>query len=191
MNLKLSKRQSTLKLSIQDITQIGMFTALTAIGAFISIPVGPVPITMQSFFVLLSGVILGSRKAMLSQIVYLLLGLAGLPIFAGFSGGLQTIIKPSFGFLLGYIVAAYCVGKITEKKSSTTKHISLSVLAGTIIIYAVGLPYMYYVLNIMLSKNMNIMQILQMGMLLFIPGDTLKAITAVFVGRRLQGKLDL
>jgi len=84
-----------MKLSIREITQIGMFSALTAIGAFISVPIGPVPITLQSFFVILSGILLGSKNAMLSQVVYLILGLIGLPIFAGFTGGLQTIFKPS------------------------------------------------------------------------------------------------
>ena len=98
-------------LSVRDISHVGIFTALTAVGAFISIPIGPVPITLQSFFVLLSGIILGSKKAMFSQITYLLLGLIGFPIFAGFSGGIQTIFKPSFGFIIGYIVAAYVVGK--------------------------------------------------------------------------------
>lgn len=179
-----------MKLSIRDITHIGIFTALTAIGAFISLPIGPVPITLQSFFVLMSGIILGSKKAILSQIVYLLLGLAGLPILAGFSGGLQTIVKPSFGFLIGYIIAAYCVGKFLENKSKTTKNLSMAVAMGTLIIYAFGLPYMYYVLNIMLSSNFNIMKILKIGMLVFIPGDTLKAIIAVLIGMKLQDKLN-
>lgn len=179
-----------MKLSIRDITHIGIFTALTAIGAFISLPIGPVPITLQSFFVLMSGIILGSKKAILSQIVYLLLGLIGLPILAGFSGGLQTIVKPSFGFLIGYIIAAYCVGKFIENKSKTTKNITMAVVMGTLIIYAFGLPYMYYVLNIMLSSNFNIMKILKIGMLVFIPGDTLKAIIAVLIGSKLQDKLN-
>ncbi len=106
--------------SVRDITQIGIFTALTAVGAFISIPIGPVPITLQSFFVLLSGIILGSKKAMFSQITYLLLGLIGFPIFSGFSGGLQHIFKPSFGFIIGYVAAAYVTGKLTEKKNGLT-----------------------------------------------------------------------
>ena len=106
-------------LSIRDITQAGIFTALTAIGAFISIPIGPVPITLQSFFVLLSGIFLGSKKALFSQITYLLLGLIGFPIFAGFSGGIQSIFKPSFGFIIGYVASAYVVGKLTETKTSS------------------------------------------------------------------------
>lgn len=173
------------KLSARDITQIGMFAALTAIGAFISIPVGPVPVTLQSFFVLLSGITLGSKKAMFSQITYVLLGLVGLPIFAGFTGGFQTVLKPSFGFLIGYILTAYSVGKITEKDNSH-KNILLAVFIGTVLLYSVGLPYMYYILNIMLAKNFTLMQIFNMGMFLFIPGDTVKAIIAVFVGKKLK-----
>lgn len=179
---------TTTKLSTRDITQIGMFTALTAVGAFISIPVGPVPITLQSFFVLLSGIILGSKKAMYSQIAYILLGLIGLPIFAGFTGGLQSIIKPSFGFLIGYIFMAYCVGKIT-KKNHNPKSISMAVFAGTVVLYAIGLPYMYYILNIMLAKNLTVMQIFTMGMFMFIPGDTLKAIIAVLVGKKISSTI--
>ncbi len=177
------------KLTTKDITQIGMFTALTAIGAFISIPVGPVSITLQSLFVLLSGIILGARKAMLSQIAYVLLGLFGLPIFSGFSGGFQQILKPSFGFLIGFIAAAYVVGKITEKGTSTTKLLSLALFTGTLVIYAIGIPYMYYTLNIMLNKDFSAMQIIKMGMFLFIPGDTIKAIIVVFVGKKLKGRI--
>ncbi|WP_313164521.1 biotin transporter BioY [Sedimentibacter sp.] len=178
---------TTMKLSTKDITQIGMFTALTAIGAFVSIPVGPVPITLQSFFVLLSGIILGPRKAMYSQIAYLLLGLSGLPIFSNFTGGFQAVFKPSFGFLIGYIVIAYLIGKITESKSNNTNNLMLAVFLGTVVLYIIGIPYMYYILNIMLDKNLNIMQVLNMGMFMFIPGDTVKAALAVYVGKKIKG----
>lgn len=180
---------TSMKLTTLDITQIGLFTALTAIGAFISIPVGPVPITLQSLFVLLSGIILGSRKAMLSQVAYVLLGLFGLPIFAGFTGGLQTMLKPSFGFLLGFILAAYVAGKITEYEKTSIRNIVLAVFTATVVMYAVGLPYMYYVLNFILTKEFNILQVLNMGMFMFIPGDTLKAAMAVLVGKKLKERL--
>jgi len=179
-----------MRLSIKDITQIGIFAALTAIGAFISIPIGPVPISLQTFFVLLSGVILGSKKAMFSQIVYVMLGLIGLPIFAGFSGGFQAVFKPSFGFIIGFIIAAYVVGKISERKSNSIKYMSIAVITGSLIMYVVGIPYMYYILNIILSKSLDIIQIMKMGMFMFIPGDMLKAIVVVLIGKKLQGKLE-
>jgi len=171
--------------SVRDITQIGIFTALTAVGAFISIPIGPVPITLQSFFVLLSGIILGSKKAMFSQITYLLLGLIGFPIFSGFSGGLQHIFKPSFGFIIGYVAAAYVVGKLTEEKTAL-QYLWAAVLTGTLIIYTFGLPYMYYILNIMLNSNLSIVKILQLGMFAFIPGDMLKAVIIVFFAQKIS-----
>jgi len=171
--------------SVKDITQIGIFTALTAVGAFISIPIGPVPITLQSFFILLSGIILGSKKAMFSQITYLLLGLIGFPIFSGFSGGLQHIFKPSFGFIIGYVAAAYVVGKLTEEKTAS-QYLWAAVLAGTLIIYTFGLPYMYYILNIMLNSNLSIVKILQLGMFAFIPGDMLKAVIIVFFAQKIS-----
>jgi biotin transport system substrate-specific component len=171
--------------SVRDITQIGIFTALTAVGAFISIPIGPVPITLQSFFVLLSGIILGSKKAMFSQITYLLLGLIGFPIFSGFSGGLQHIFKPSFGFIIGYVAAAYVTGKLTGKKTAL-QYLWAAVLTGTLIIYTFGLPYMYYILNIMLNSNLSIVKILQLGMFAFIPGDMLKAVIIVFFAQKIS-----
>ncbi len=171
--------------SVKDITQIGIFTALTAVGAFISIPIGPVPITLQSFFILLSGIILGSKKAMFSQITYLLLGLIGFPIFSGFSGGLQHIFKPSFGFIIGYVAAAYVVGKLTEEKTAS-QYLLAAVFAGTLIIYTFGLPYMYYILNIMLNSNLSIVKILQLGMFAFIPGDMLKAVIIVFFAQKIS-----
>ena len=171
--------------SVRDITQIGIFTALTAVGAFISIPIGPVPITLQSFFVLLSGIILGSKKAMFSQITYLLLGLIGFPIFSGFSGGLQQKFKQSFGFIIGYVAAAYVVGKLTEEKTAS-QYLWAAVFAGTLIIYTFGLPYMYYILNIMLNSNLSIVKILQLGMFAFIPGDMLKAVIIVFFAQKIS-----
>ncbi len=173
-------------LSVKDITQTGIFTALTAVGAFVSIPIGPVPITLQSFFVLLSGVILGSKKAMFSQITYLLLGLIGFPIFAGFSGGLQTIFKPSFGFIIGYVVVAYIVGRLTEERELSYGNLAFATGVGSIVLYAIGIPYMYYVLNIMLNSNFGIIKILQLGMFAFIPGDVLKAVIVVLIGKRLK-----
>jgi biotin transport system substrate-specific component len=171
--------------SVRDLARIGIFTALTAIGAFISIPAGPVPITLQSFFVLLSGLMLGSKKAAFSQITYLLLGLIGFPVFAGFSGGLQHIYKPSFGFILGYIAAAYIAGKFKEEKN-IKQYVWAAVISGTIIIYAFGLPYMYYVLNIMLNSNLSVFKILQLGMFAFIPGDVIKAVIIVFLSKKIH-----
>ncbi len=80
-----------MKISTKEMVLASLFTALTAIGAFLSIPVGSVPITLQSLFVILSGLLLGPKLGALSQLVYVLLGLLGVRIFAGFSGGPQSV----------------------------------------------------------------------------------------------------
>ena len=185
-----------MKIRTREMALVSLFTGLTAIGAFISIPVGPVPITLQTLFVLLGGIILGSKLGALSQIVYIILGLVGVPIFAGFSGGLQTILKPSFGFLIGFIFAAYIVGKMTENNSQFNKDnsnekpimsklILKAVIVGTLVIYIYGLPYMYFILNNVMNLGLSVGTVIKMGSLLFLPGDILKIIIATIVGAKL------
>ena len=91
-----------------------LFTALIAVGAFIKIPVPVVPFTLQYLFTMLAGLLLGSRKGTLSVVAYMLLGLAGLPIFSE-GGGFWYVLKPSFGYIIGFCLGTYVTGKIAEK----------------------------------------------------------------------------
>ena len=172
-----------MKLSTKDMALVAMFTSLTAIGAFISIPLGPVPITLQSLFVILSGLILGPKLAALSQIVYILLGLVGAPIFSGFTGGPQSVMAPSFGFVIGFVFAAYLVVRIAYMDNSlSTRNIWIGSLVGSLVIYLFGLPYMYYMLNIIMGNQFSFLNIMQMGCFLFLPGDLAKLIISSLVG---------
>lgn len=172
-----------MKLSTKDMALVAMFTSLTAIGAFISIPFGPVPITLQSLFVILSGLILGPKLGALSQIVYILLGLVGAPIFSGFTGGPQSIMAPSFGFIIGFVFAAYLVGKIAHSNNNlSAKRIWIGSLVGSLVIYLFGLPYMYYMLNIVMGNEFSFMNIMQMGCFMFLPGDFLKFVISSLSG---------
>lgn len=171
-----------MKISIKEMTLVAMFTGLTAIGAGISIPLGQVPITMQSLFVILSGLILGANLGALSQIVYVVLGLIGLPIFAGFTGGLQSIMKPSFGFIIAFIFTAYIVGRIAYSESNLIKRkIWLASLVGTLVMYVIGLPYMYYILNNLMGSEFSFNTIVKIGCLIFLPGDFLKFVLASII----------
>lgn len=155
--------------------QVAIFTALTSISAFVSIPIGPVPITMQSIVVVLAGIILGPKLGPLSQLVYVGLGLIGLPIFSGFTGGVQSLLKPSFGFTIGFIFAAFVVGKLAQiKKDLQKKQILIAILLGNITIYLFGLPYMYFILNIITKQNLTFHNIIYTGFLVFLPGDIIK-----------------
>ncbi|NLL82532.1 MAG: biotin transporter BioY [Tissierellia bacterium] len=172
-----------MKIKTREIVFVAIFTALTAVGAFISIPIGPVPITLQTLFVLLSGILLGPKLGALSQIVYILLALIGIPIFSGFSGGPQILLKPSFGFAIGFVFAAYIIGKITYKDINPKKIFVASII-GSVLIYLFGLPYMHYILNYVMKMNLSIVEVFKMGCLLFIPGDLLKLILANLVARK-------
>lgn len=124
-----------------------MFVALTAIGTNITslvpfLVVGGVPITLQVFFAVLAGLVLGSRMGAFSMFTYMVLGLAGAPVFAGFKGGISTILTPTFGFIVSFIVAAYIAGKIREKYPSAKMYIVAAVVA-TLFSYVFGTNWMY------------------------------------------------
>ena len=149
-----------------------LFAALTAVGAYIKIPFLYSAITLQVFFTILAGVLLGPKYGALSQLVYVALGLLGLPIFTS-GGGFGYFLYPTCGFLLGLIPAAWVVGKLTEK-SRSVKRIVPAALAGLAALYLVGMPYMALILNVYMGKGMDLWAILMAGMLPFLPGDMVK-----------------
>lgn len=177
-----------MKLSTRDLIITALFTSLTAMGGIISIPLGPVPITLQSFFVVLSGLILGGKLGALSQITYVILGLIGLPVFSGGTGGLTSVVSPTFGFLIGYIVAAYVIGKLTEKNKSLSK-IIYSVILGSLVIYIMGVPYFYFIFTNYLGKSINFYSAFKYACIPFIPGDIIKAIIAIILAKELLPRL--
>lgn len=165
-----------------------LFAVVTAAANFIKIPVGVVPITLLFFATALSGVLLGPRWGAVSQVVYVVLGLVGLPIFTG-GGGLGYVLQPSFGFLLGLIPAAWVIGMLTWGRPGPVR-VALSALAGLAVLYLVGLPYMWFILNVYLEKGMALPALLWSGMLIFLPGDALKIAGVAALSRPLRRALD-
>lgn len=136
---KTTTRSRTLQM-----VQISMFSILMMIGANISsfLIIGGVPITLQTFFALLAGILLGSRTGAIAMLFYAFIGLVGLPVFAKFSGGIDTLISPTFGFIVSYIFVAYVVGEIVRKLPSV-KGFVIAALVGTAINYFIGTNWMY------------------------------------------------
>ena len=133
----------------KDLTVCGLFSALIAVGAFIKIviPVGAdsMNFTLQWFFVLLAGLLLGSKRAFLSVSTYLLIGLMGIPVFAR-GGGPAYLLRPTFGFLLGFALAAYAMGKICEwMHSSKPGTWIFAATVGYVIYYGMGILYFYFI----------------------------------------------
>ena len=164
-----------------------LFAALTAIGAFLRIPAGPVAITLQFLFTAMAGILLGRRYGALSQLVYVALGLVGLPIFT-MGGGPAYVLQPSFGFLLGLIPCAWLIGFLSRKGSGPL-WIALSCASGLAVLYLVGVPYMALILNVYKGAGMSLRDLLWKGMIVFLPGDALKIAVAAVVCPALQKRL--
>lgn len=160
-----------MRLTVRDISQIALFTALTAVGAFIKIPIPMVPITLQVFFVSLAGVLLGSKKGALSQLLYVAIGLAGFPIFTQ-GGGIAYVLKPTFGYLIGFVLGAYVTGLIAEKmKVKKIRNILLAILSGVGVIYVIGVAYLYIINNYYVGKEFSLWFAFYYGFLVCIGGD--------------------
>ena len=132
-----------MKISAKDLTLVALFSALIAVGAFIKIPFLLVPITLQTLFIVLSALVLERKLAVLSVIVYIMIGLVGFPIFAN-GGGINYIFSPTFGYLVSFIFATYFISSFKEK------NIYISTAIGMLIIYFFGMIYfifIQYVLN--------------------------------------------
>jgi len=178
-----------MKSRITDAVLISLFTALTVVGAFIKIPIPYVPLTLQTMMVMFAGLILGSRRGALSQVLYIALGLLGLPIFAQ-GGGPAYVLQPSFGFLLGFVAGAYVIGRIVEGAPNLTLPRTLAALIlGQVTIYLLGLAYLYLSLNYILDKPVAFLTVLKIGVLVFIPGDILKTAVAALVVAPIRHRL--
>ncbi|AKI98301.1 BioY protein [Kosmotoga pacifica] len=156
--------------------------ALTAVFAQLKfyLPGTPVPITGQTFAVLISGVALGNWWGGIGQLIYVVLGIAGIPWFAGFSGGVNVLFGPTGGYLVGFIVASLFVGKLIDKYTKTRNFFPAVgvMLIANLIIYAFGLVQLWLWFSMTKGQPVSLIQLLQMGMLPFIPGDLFKIVLA-------------
>jgi len=166
---------------VQRLLAFGIINLLLIACAQIRIPLPftPVPITGQTFGVLLAGALLGSRYGTAVVLSYVLQGAIGLPVFSGLKGGIATLLGPTGGYILGFIPSAFLVGWLLEMgwyKSLGT--IFAAFLIGNAIIYFFGIPWLAFFVGWD--------QVLKMGLLPFLPGDLIKLILAISVTRSLS-----
>lgn len=170
----------------KQITRIAIGLALLIVASQLSLPIGPVPITLQSLVVLILALSLPLKESLTLHALYLVLGLIGLPVFANFTGGWAAVLKPSFGFILSFLVVCLVVAGM--KKCHYP--LWLMALLASLTIYLIGIPYMAWVLNGYLGRGLSLGQILSLGMFPFLIGDLLKAVLAVLISRRLRPLLE-
>lgn len=163
-----------------------LFTALIAVGAFIKIPVPVVPFTLQFLFTTLAGLLLGSKKGAISVVAYMILGLAGLPIFSE-GGGFWYVIKPSFGYIIGFCIGTYVTGLIAERmKEKTVPRYMLANFVGLLIVYAVGMIYYYIICNYVIDTPIALGPLFLYCFVLAVPGDICLCILAAALVKRVK-----
>ena len=173
------------KITVRSMLLCAIFAALAAVGAFIKIPLPLVPATLQTAFVALAGMLLGSKRAALSMSVYVLTGLIGIPVFTR-GGGIGYVLQPTFGYLLGFIVGAYLIGYFTERMERPTFwKLLYANLSGLGLIYAIGMVYYYLIANYVIGTPIGIPGLILYCFLMTLPGDILSAAATVLVALRL------
>jgi|LDZU01.1.fsa_nt_gi biotin transport system substrate-specific component len=167
--------------SVKEMILASLFAALTSIGALLVIPFYPVPITCQTLFTYLSAMLLGKRIGVLSQIIYLVLGFIGLPVFAAGKAGPGVLLGPTGGYLWGFVLSAYTMGYLMEKK--TIKRVNNYAVIGIVGLFIINFSG---ALQLYLVTKLNIQTIFLAGILPFLVGDIIKILAASFIAYKLK-----
>lgn len=168
-------------MKIKDMSLYALFAILIGVGAFIKLPVSIIPITLQTLFVILAAFIL-KKKAVYSVLLYVGMGLLGLPVFTS-GGGISYVLVPSFGYLIGFIVCSWFVGNYKD-----TRRLSLFIRAfiGIIIVYFIGISYFVFIQYIYYGQVFSLSWLFTSLCLIYLPGDLLSIITAIIIYQRVQ-----
>ncbi|WP_214698793.1 MULTISPECIES: biotin transporter BioY [unclassified Exiguobacterium] len=165
-------------MKIQDMTQIAFGAALIASVGFIEIPIGPVPITLQTLAIMTIAGVFGARKGSLAVIVYLLLGLIGLPVLSG-QGGLAPFVGPTVGYLIAFPIAAFLIGLFSER------HRSIPGLIGYNFLFGLGFVYLLGSIGLEFMLGMSFIDALKVN-IPFVFGDSIKAVLAGIMANKIS-----
>ena len=176
------EKRPSLRLSAREMSLVALFAALSGVSAFVRLPIPYIPLTLQPLMVMFSGLLLGGRLGALSQLVYVLVGLLGIPIFAQ-GGGPGYVLQPTFGFLLGFILGAYVIGRLTERREPLHRGLLLvAILAGIVAMYVPGVTVFYLNLNLIQQKSFSLRAALLLLAVPYLPADLLKLLVVLYLG---------
>ena len=171
-------------LTLREMTLAALFGAATAAGAYLIIPLPPVPITLQTLVLCVAAALLGARLGALSQVVYLILGLIGLPVFAGGKAGLGVLFGPTGGYLIGFVLGAWLIGKLVAARPHWGFWwLVVAMSVGHLLIYALGTARLAWVADLSWQKAVMV------GAVPFLPGDALKIAAAAWLARMLRKRV--
>jgi biotin transport system substrate-specific component len=165
----------------------GFVAALTAISGWIRISVFPVPFTLQTLMVYLAGDILNAKTAALSQVLFLIIGLSGIPVFAS-GGGLGYLLNPAFGYLLGFPVAAWLIAVILKRRIGSPSFFRICLVngAGMLVVLIFGVVYLYICMNTVMGKDMSFGKAVAGGFLIFLPIESVKIVCAAGLSHKIR-----
>ncbi|MGN0665615.1 MAG: biotin transporter BioY [Huintestinicola sp.] len=167
-----------------SLTVIALMSAVTCVLAPLSIPIGPVPISLTNLVIFLSLYILDWKKGTISYLIYILIGFVGLPVFSGFTGGVGKLAGPTGGYIIGFIPMAIIAGLAIDKFHKRWIHLA-GMIIGTVICYAVGTAWFCYQSGTALTAALSIC------VFPFIPGDLMKMIIVILFAPTIREKLDM
>lgn len=182
-----------MKLTVHDMTRVALFTSLICIASLILKFGGDivVPFSILPVMVMLAGAILGGRLGALCVTLYVLIGLLGIPVFAKTPyGGLAYVLQPTFGFLLGFVLAAYVIGKFLEyTKGNGIMRYLIAMVLGITVMYLVGIPYLFGIIKLFLGKPFTLWKAVEVGLLPFIGLDLVKGLLAAVIARAVHVRI--
>lgn len=183
-NMKIMNSGDNKLFTVKNMCYVGLFTAVIAIMAQISIPMPlGVPMTMQTFAITLAAIILGAKLSTISSLIYILLGAIGLPVLAGFSGGISKFVGPTGGFLISFPIMAFIIGYAVDHRSAFKGAFVIGLIAGTVVNYIVGIA-MFCILT-----QSSVAVGFTACVLPFIPTAIIKAILAALIGFPIRKRL--
>lgn len=168
----------------RSIILITMFVVLITVGAFIKIPAPLVPFTLQFLFITLAGLLLGAKNGAIAVAIYIICGIVGLPVFSS-GGGIGYIFQPTFGYIIGFGIAAFIIGGLSQN-SLSLKRMIVANFVGLLAVYAVGMLYYFIISNFYLNSAVGVWSLFLYCFILAAPGDIALCILGAFVGKRLK-----
>ena len=179
-----------LKLKNKELMLCGLFVALIVVGSFIKIPIFGVPFTLQTLFVMLAAQLLGARISFWTIVCYIVTGLIGLPVFAG-GGGISYVFTPTFGYIIGFLIAAPVIGYFSHKGSASFKKLLISNIAGIVVIYFFGILHFVLINALYLGQAVSALNVLVFCFAVFIPSDLIFCFLSAFLAVRLKKSIKM
>ena len=184
------------KSNIQNLTLTALVAAILCVIGPLVIPIGMIPMSLTNMVIYLAIILLDKKRATISVVIYLLIGFVGLPVFAGFAGGVGKLFGPTGGYLIGYLALSWIAGEILEhidgkylwiKNQKQIKNLGqmIALIIGTISLYIVG------TLWLMIQSKLNFISALSIGVLPFVAFDVLKIVAAVILGKSIKKRIQI